>query len=269
MTVGDAELPDPRIPVVHGLAHGDLHLHNALVPLRRGTLCPDAFRLIDLSTFADDAPLTRDVATLMLSVLAERAPTGLIDEHELALLRHVVDPRDAYVARIVPELALLVDDVHSACTDVASGGWHALWSDQLLLSVLATALRFTTYEDLGAARRWRFFRLAARAGGELLSRHGVTPPSSAPAVSPPSQASTAGRASTTTRATTVAAREARRPRRCPTTAERCRTTRERRRTTGGPAPRPAHGPRRADRLRRPARGRHRPAAFPPGGRRGG
>ncbi|MFF1740990.1 hypothetical protein [Streptomyces mirabilis] len=143
MTVGDAELPDPRILVVHGLAHGDLHLHNALVPLRRGTWCPDAFRLIDLSTFAEDAPLTRDVATLMLSVLAERAPTGLIDEHELALLRHVVDPRDAYVARIVPELALLVDDLHSACTDVASGGWQALWSDQLLLSVLATALRFT------------------------------------------------------------------------------------------------------------------------------
>lgn len=207
MTVGDAELPDPRIPVVHGLAHGDLHLHNALVPLRRGTLRPDAFRLIDLSTFAEDAPLTRDVATLMLSVLAERAPTGLIDEHELALLRHVVDPRDAYAARIVPELALLVDDLHSACADVASGGWQALWSDQLLLSVLATALRFTTYEDLGEARRWRFFRLAAHAGGELLSRHGVLPPSSAPAVSPPSQAGAAGRASTTTRATTVALRE--------------------------------------------------------------
>ncbi len=76
-----------------------------------------------------------------------------------------------------------------------------------MLSVLATALRFTTYEDLGAARRWRFFRLAAHAGGELLSRHGVTPPSSAPAISPPSQAGTAGRASTTTRATTVAVRE--------------------------------------------------------------
>ncbi|MEV6761613.1 NB-ARC domain-containing protein [Streptomyces sp. NPDC051105] len=190
MAQGNRSLPDPEFPVVRGMAHSDLHLQNVMVPYRRGTLRPDAYRLIDLADFADTAPLTRDVATLMLSVLAEKAPVGLLPEQELALLSQVVKPQDAHLRHIVPWLADLLDGVYAACTGFVPDGWRDLWSDQLLLSVQATALRFTTYESLRDDGRWRFFRLAAHAGRELLARHNVKPPPSAPAVLPPTAAET-------------------------------------------------------------------------------
>ncbi|MFF7470022.1 NB-ARC domain-containing protein [Streptomyces sp. NPDC008092] len=187
MARGNRLLPDPEFPVVRGLTHGDLHLQNVLVPCRRGTLRPDAYQLIDLPDFDEAAPLTRDVATLMLSVLTGKAPLGLLPEQELALLSQVVDPRDAHLPQIVPWLAELLEEIHTACTEVVPDGWRDLWSDQLLLSVQATALRFTTYENLGDDQRWRCFRLAAHAGGELLRRKGVAPPASGPAVPAPAR----------------------------------------------------------------------------------
>ncbi|WP_416985188.1 NB-ARC domain-containing protein [Streptomyces sp. T028] len=185
MALGDHRLPDPRFPVVRGLTHSDLHLQNAMVPRRRGTLRPDAYELIDLADFDEAAPLTRDLATLTLSVLADKVSAGLDADQERALLAHVVNPQDAHGDHLVPPLMRLLDGMHSACADVVPDSWRDLWADQLLLSVQATALRFTTYEDLRDARRWRFFRLAACAGGELLARHDVTPPPSAQRIEPP------------------------------------------------------------------------------------
>ncbi|MFJ8177912.1 NB-ARC domain-containing protein [Streptomyces sp. NPDC094469] len=190
MAWGHRLLPDPEFQVVDGMAHGDLHLQNVMVPSHRGTLSPDAYRLIDLSDFTDSAPLTRDVATLMLSVLAEKAPIGP-PEQELALLLQMVKPQNAHLRNIVPWLADLVDGMHAACAAFVPEGWGDLWSDQMLLSFQATALRFTTYENLGDDGRWRFFRLAALVGRELLVRHDVEPPASAPAVPPPTAAGTA------------------------------------------------------------------------------
>ncbi|WP_033286346.1 NB-ARC domain-containing protein [Streptomyces sp. NRRL F-525] len=181
MALGDRRLVDPLFQVVHGVAHSDLHLQNVMVPSPRGTLRPDAYRFIDLADFAETAPLTRDVAMLMLSVLAG-VPADLDAPQELALLSHVVNPRDVHVRHLVPWVRELVDGVHAACADVVPDGWADLWSDQLLLSVQATALRFTTYTNLSDAHRWRYFRLAAHAGGELLARHGVTPPPSGPGI---------------------------------------------------------------------------------------
>ncbi|WP_328224589.1 NB-ARC domain-containing protein [Streptomyces sp. NBC_00310] len=177
---------DPLFHVVHGLAHSDLHLQNVMVPSPGGTLRPDSYRLIDLPDFSDEAPLTRDLATLMLSVLAdEKVPVDLDPRQEHALLSHVVNPRDAHVPHLVPWLRELVDGMHTACADVVPDSWQDLWADQRLLSVQATALRFTTYTNLGDTRRWRFFRLAAYAGGELLARHEVERPPSAMKIVPP------------------------------------------------------------------------------------
>ncbi|MGW1165793.1 WD40 domain-containing protein [Streptomyces sp. NPDC002550] len=188
MALGNRRLPDPRFRVVRGAAHSDLHLQNVMVPFRRGTLCPDAYRLIDLADFAEAAPLTRDLATLKLSVLADKVPVDLEADQERTLLAYVVNPQDAYVAHLVPRLTQLLDGMHSACAGVVPDNWRDLWADQLLLSVLATALRFTTYENLGDIRRWRFFRLAAYAGKELLARHDVAPPVTALRVVPPPSA---------------------------------------------------------------------------------
>ncbi|MEU6254465.1 NB-ARC domain-containing protein [Streptomyces sp. NPDC047043] len=191
MAQGNRQLPDPWFQVHHGLAHGDLHLQNVMVPCRRGTPRPEDYELIDLADFAESAPLTRDLATLMLSVLAEKVPVGLVAEQELALLSHVVNPQEAHVAHLAPWLSELLDAMHDACTGVVPKGWLGPWTEQLLLSVQATALRFTTYESLGDAGRWRFFRLAAHAGGELLARQEVAPPASAAEVVSPSSTGTA------------------------------------------------------------------------------
>jgi hypothetical protein len=46
--------------------------------------------------------------------------------------------------------------------------WSGAWERQYLLSTLALALLFTTYERLGPDGRWWFFRLAALAGRQFV-----------------------------------------------------------------------------------------------------
>ncbi|WP_089101196.1 protein kinase domain-containing protein [Streptomyces hyaluromycini] len=186
MALANPQLPDPRFQVVHGLAHSNLHLQNVIVPFQEGSLRSDAYQLIDLADFAEAAPLTRDIATLMLSVLAEQVPMHLLtSDQEHILLPYLVNPQDAQGAHLPIFVKELLDGMHAVCADVVPDSWREPWMEQLLLSVQATALRFTTYEGLRDDDRWRFFRLAAYAGGELLSRHDTAPPPSARQVIPP------------------------------------------------------------------------------------
>lgn len=164
-------LTDPLITILRGLGHGDLHLDNILVPREEKLVQPQAYRLIDLCTFNMSADLGRDVATLLLSALVPY----LDHEQELphdqrhALLRFIVDPDAAHRARIVPETAELVATVRHAARE-AMTGWGDPWERQFLLSLMATALRFTTYTKISEAGRTWFARLAAHAGGEVLFR---------------------------------------------------------------------------------------------------
>ncbi|MFI7500966.1 hypothetical protein ACIBVL_21185 [Streptomyces sp. NPDC049687] len=197
MALGVPGIPDPEVSVLPGRAHGDLHLQNIMVPHRDGRARLEEFRLIDLATYAEDAPLSRDVATLLLSALVPRVRERLPAEQERALLRHLVDANlmdpkaDNHLARIVPESARLVEAVRRTCAEIVPEGWRDGWTDQFLLSLQATALRFTTYDNLLPAGRWWFFRLAAHAGGELLRQHRLPVPDSGTPVSPPGQDSRA------------------------------------------------------------------------------
>ncbi|MGW1165791.1 hypothetical protein [Streptomyces sp. NPDC002550] len=157
----------PELDVVRGRAHGDLHLHNVLVPFREGRARFEEFQLIDLATFSDNAPLSRDVAMLLMSALAPTARAQPTDEGD-ALLRHLVRPHERYLRRITPAASDLVRAVRETCGDVSKGGLYDVWIPQFLFSLVATGLRFSTYENLGDGGRWWYFRLAAHAGGELL-----------------------------------------------------------------------------------------------------
>ncbi|MEU3345864.1 hypothetical protein ABZ723_12830 [Streptomyces sp. NPDC006700] len=165
LATGDAG--HPELDVVRGRAHGDLHLHNVLVPFREGSARFEEFQLIDLATFSDNAPLSRDIAMLLLSALEPTAQAQPTDEGN-ALLHYLVRPHRRFLSQITPVTSDLVQAVRKTCRDASKSGLYDVWVPQFLFSLVATGLRFSTYENMGDGGRWWYFRLAAHAGGELL-----------------------------------------------------------------------------------------------------
>ncbi|GGL13074.1 hypothetical protein GCM10012284_54650 [Mangrovihabitans endophyticus] len=162
-----ADLP---IDAVVGLAHGDLHAENVLIPRTFGTPIIADFRLVDLSAFEQDAPVSRDAVTLMLSVIAPTVARLRTEEQE-ALLKFVLAPWAAQ-PRLSTLLADTLASIHHAGFEAIKSMQLGDWRSQYLLSVVATALQFTTFASVGDEGRWWFFRLAGRAGAEFLRRHG-------------------------------------------------------------------------------------------------
>jgi hypothetical protein len=153
-----------------GPMHGDLHLQNILIPTEYGALRPDAFRLVDLSTFEGQAPLSRDPVTLMLSVIAPRVAELRRDEQQ-ALLDVVLQPWTSSRNRLTATLAQNLETIYRTSYEAIKGMNLGDWRAQYLLSVQATALLFTSYDDVGEAGRWWFLRLAGHAGREFLRMH--------------------------------------------------------------------------------------------------
>ncbi|MQY38643.1 hypothetical protein SRB17_66560 [Streptomyces sp. RB17] len=172
---GHSDLPDPEVPVLTGLTHGDLHVDNVIVPVRRGTVLEQAYRLIDLGGFRADGALTCDVVMLLLSALAPFVAGALPARQEQALLDHVVAPRHELADRLPAEVVRRVDCVRDTAADLMAG-WREPWTDQFLLSVVAGALTCTTFSGLGArARNW-YLLLAAHAYGAVLEPRPAAPP---------------------------------------------------------------------------------------------
>ncbi|OLZ67508.1 hypothetical protein AV521_24425 [Streptomyces sp. IMTB 2501] len=172
---GHPDLPDPEVPVVTGLTHGDLHVDNVIVPVRRGAPLEPAYRLIDLGGFRADGALTCDIVMLLLSALAPFVAGALPARQEQALLDHVVAPRQEHAERLPAELVRRVDCVRDTAADVMAG-WREPWTDQFLLSVVAGALTYTTFSNLGARARTWYLMLAAHACGAVLEpRTGARP----------------------------------------------------------------------------------------------
>lgn len=170
MVEGHPELADPELSVLPGLAHGDLHLDNVVVPLRGGAPMGDAYRLIDLGAFREDATLSCDVAMLLLSALEPVVREPLPARQSQALLDYVVDPRPEHTDHVPPDAVRRVDSVVETAAEVMTD-WREPWRDQLLLSVVAGALTFTTFSGLAPETRDWYSLLAAHAGGALLGSH--------------------------------------------------------------------------------------------------
>jgi hypothetical protein len=162
----DADSPLHRAPVyvVVGFAHGDLHGGNVLVPrTATGALHTPRFRLVDLSNYEEDAPLTRDLVALLLTSMLRFVPQlGAAQADEL--LRCLVDPDGEPSGWLPPLLARLVDAVHQVGTAYATaGGWAPEWRTQYRLSLISQALISSTFDSVGpAGQRW-CFTLAAEA----------------------------------------------------------------------------------------------------------
>lgn len=178
-----ADLPNPilmmdapdlgaliEIDVVVGMSHGDLHADNILIPEDYGQLQPDAFRLVDLSAFQSDAPITRDPVMLMLSAVGPHVHQLRTDEQD-ALLNFVLRPWPPTPTRLSPLLAQILEAVYRTGADAVKALNLGDWRSQYLLSVTAAGLLFTTFANVGEGGRWWFLRLAGRAAAEFLKRH--------------------------------------------------------------------------------------------------
>ncbi|MEG3626703.1 effector-associated domain 2-containing protein [Streptomyces poriticola] len=166
-------LPDPELSALTGLTHGDLHPDNVVVPVRRGLLQEHAYRLIDLGGFRADGALSRDVAMLLLSGLLPVLGQPLPEHRRQALLDYVVAPHHGHTGRLPDGAARRVDCVRDTAAE-AMGQWREPWRDQLLLSLAAGALAFTTYSGLAPDVRDWYQLLAAHAAGAFLGTETAT-----------------------------------------------------------------------------------------------
>ncbi|GLZ01838.1 P-loop NTPase fold protein [Actinoplanes sp. NBRC 103695] len=148
-----------------GPSHGDLHAGNVLIPIADGRSRPRSFQMIDLARFEPEGPVTRDPATLLLSLLAPRLSALPIDERA-ALLDHLVAPRRESASRLRPALRQVADSVDEALDELGFDDWRS----QYLLSLTATAMRYLGSPAVDDDARWWFLRLAGQAGAEFLRR---------------------------------------------------------------------------------------------------
>ncbi|NEE12632.1 hypothetical protein G3M58_40030 [Streptomyces sp. SID7499] len=169
---GHTGLPDRNLSVLTGLTHGDLHPDNIIVPVRRGVLNEQAYRLIDLGSFREDGALSRDIAMLVLSGLAPVVRQPQPAQQRQTLLDYVIDPHQDHADVLPADAVRRVDCVRDTAAEVM-GQWRDPWQDQLLLSLTAGALVFTTFSTLPPDVRDWYQLLAARAG-EAFLRSGAT-----------------------------------------------------------------------------------------------
>ncbi|GAB3159725.1 hypothetical protein GCM10027290_65020 [Micromonospora sonneratiae] len=169
--VGDASLLEGiGLTYLVGLSHGDLHADNILARVSEdGTLRVHDARLIDLATFEAQASLSRNIATLVLSLVSEVVRTPLRPGEDTKLIDLVLNPENKTVKpQVAPYVVEAVRDVYSAFRRVLPA-YQDSWRPQYLLSVVAQALIHTSYNDAGADGQWWYLRLAARAAHRFLA----------------------------------------------------------------------------------------------------
>ncbi|MFI5864793.1 hypothetical protein [Streptomyces sp. NPDC051546] len=169
---------DPgHVMSILGRAHGDLHSDNILLPVRSKPP-GEAYRLIDLSAYEADAPLSRDLAHLTLSLIIRDLP-GLTDVQRAALAEFLVDPEsESGYSLQVAGLCDLANDIAQAGEKYAADlAMLDDWRDLYALSLVANALLFATREQTVAARERAWcYELACTALGRLFGQRGLRPP---------------------------------------------------------------------------------------------
>jgi len=154
-----------------GRTHGDLHGDNILVPVDHGQVRAAEFRLIDLATYEAKAPLSRDLATLLVS-LCWRQIGAESERVRSAFLDYLVrDHRDERLDDAVPaDVRKIIDALREPAVEfVKRNNWDpVVWHRQLRVSLLAQAMLHSTYTSgTSQARKW-CLRLACRLTRGLL-----------------------------------------------------------------------------------------------------
>lgn len=167
---------DDRVQFIAGLTHRDLHEDNVLVPRVDGRVEHESFRLVDLSTFDEAAPLSADLAMLAVSSVVRLLSAQTPAQNE-ALLHYLVDRTAAAAGDSLSDATALVDAVRYAARPAfLQAEFEENWSEQLLLSLVATALLHLSFENVDSEARWWLLRLAAHAATAFLESRGVHAP---------------------------------------------------------------------------------------------
>ncbi|MEV7192257.1 AAA family ATPase [Streptomyces sp. NPDC093510] len=179
----DVNMPAAQTDIDYlvGRTHGDLHGDNVLVPVHGGIVEPDGFRLIDLATYDEKAPLSRDVATLLISLCSREIGESSADSRCTFLAYLERDKRDDQLDDgMTGKVRKVIDALREpALRFVDEKGWDPdLWNRQLKVSLLAQAMLHSAYKSGPAhARRW-CSRLAGWLTRSLLG-HVDLPPATA------------------------------------------------------------------------------------------
>lgn len=158
-----------------GFSHGDLHTDNVMASSRDPG--PSGIRFIDLSGYEENAPLSRDVVTLLLSTVEPVVRQGLDPVARAQLLDFVVCPQETAPTHLPPAVVDPVRSVYDVIDNIPMA-WREEWRLQCLLSLQAQALIHTSYDDLGPHGRWWFFQLAVRAAARFHVEDGERVPES-------------------------------------------------------------------------------------------
>ncbi|MFF5232353.1 hypothetical protein [Dactylosporangium sp. NPDC000521] len=161
------------VSTLTGRTHGDLHLSNIVLHRQWSEHATDNYQLIDLGGFEPEAPIARDPAHLVLSVVAHHLP-DLGDGARIALAEALVDP--AGRTRLPAEIRAVARVMSEAGHDRADRDGRADdWQQQWLLGYVAGGLTFAGRDMPGdGARQW-YFELAAHAATAFLKLVGKLP----------------------------------------------------------------------------------------------
>ncbi|MEU4339434.1 hypothetical protein AB0F59_33135 [Micromonospora lupini] len=168
----DSPLTEVEIHYLVGRTHGDLHGENVLLPVRDGIVHPANFRLIDLATYEGRAPLSRDLAALLVSLCWREIGASSPRSRQAFLTYLERDYSDPSLYDGMPgDVRKTIDALREPARDFAVGkGWDPEhWHRQLKVSLLAQAMLHTAYTTSGTpdALRW-CSRLAGRLARTLL-----------------------------------------------------------------------------------------------------
>lgn len=155
-----------------GRSHGDLHVDNVIVPRVPGDGFDfDRVRLIDLSAFEPMAPLSRDVAALLLSLMFPAVRSGALPASPPSLVHALTSASPAATAhRTFVEDAVL--SVRRSAVAQIDPGLHGMFHRQYLLSLIAQSIIYTSYSNAGDnGRRWYFSLGAAVADAYRSTSH--------------------------------------------------------------------------------------------------
>lgn len=160
-----------RIHCLVGRTHGDLHGDNVLIPQYDGIVDADHFRLIDLATYDPRAPLSRDLATLLISLCWREIGKSSPDSQSTFLTYLERDKRDKRLDDGMPgRVRKIIDALREPALKfvVDKRGDPEQWHRQLKVSLLAQAMLHSAYASgTPDARRW-CARLAGRLTRVLL-----------------------------------------------------------------------------------------------------
>ncbi|MFG2801152.1 tetratricopeptide repeat protein [Streptomyces pseudovenezuelae] len=160
-----------KIHYLVGRTHGDLHGDNVLVPQYDGIVDADDFRLIDLATYDAQAPLSRDLATLLISLCWREIGKSAPDSQSTFLTYLERDKRDKRLDEGMPgRVRKIIDALREPALRfvVDKRGDPEQWHRQLKVSLLAQAMLHSAYTSgTPDARRW-CARLAGRLTRVLL-----------------------------------------------------------------------------------------------------